>query len=141
MYKLLTISQQTSHLIYGFEESTAVRRLELTNKTEKGTFFVRIKLKDLFGFADQEKLTYGLGYTLLLKRNSSNDVVFRTAAVNAAKVVVKDISWYIPPYVPSFENQQFVLNQILDKDSTELYFIERTVFRKMLTPITIGHLN
>ena len=29
------------------------------NKKEKGTFFVRIKLKDLFGFADQEKITYG----------------------------------------------------------------------------------
>ena len=59
MYKLLTSNQQTSQLMYGFEESENIRRLELTNhKTEKGTFFVRIKLKDLFGFADQEKITY-----------------------------------------------------------------------------------
>ena len=93
MYKLLTGSQQTSQLIYGFEESTAIRRQELTNnKTEKGTFFVRIKLKDLFGFADQEKITYGMCYTLTLKRSNSNDVVFRTAAMDVAKVVVKDIS-------------------------------------------------
>ena len=43
MYKLLTSSQQTSQLMYGFEESTTIRRQELTNnKTEKGTFFVRI---------------------------------------------------------------------------------------------------
>ena len=90
---------------------------------------MRIKLKDLFGFADQEKITYGLGYTLTLKRNSSNDVVFRTNGVDAAKVVVKDISWYIPHYVPSLENQQLVLNQILNKDPTELYYTERTVFR------------
>ena len=77
LYKLLTSSQQTSQLMYGIEESTTIRTQELTNhKTEKGTFFVRIKLKDLFGFADQEKITYGLGYTLTLKRNSSNDVVF-----------------------------------------------------------------
>ena len=56
MYKFLTSSQQTSQLMYGFDESTAIRRQELTNnKTEKGTFFVRIILKDLFGFADQEK--------------------------------------------------------------------------------------
>ena len=56
MYKLLTSNQQTSQLMYGFEESQATRRQELTNnKTEKGTFFVRIKLKDLIGFADQEK--------------------------------------------------------------------------------------
>ena len=86
MYKLLTSSQQTSQLMYGFEESTTIRRQELTNnKTEKGTFFVRIKLKDLFGFADQEKITYGLSYTLTLKRNTNNDVIIKGARVDAAK--------------------------------------------------------
>ena len=40
MYKLLTSQQQTSQLMYGFEESVTIRRQELTNhKTEKGTFF------------------------------------------------------------------------------------------------------
>ena len=131
MYKHLTSQQQTSQLMYGFEESVTVRRQELTNhKTEKGTFFVRIKLKDLFGFADQEKITYGLGYTLTLKRNSSNDVIIRGAGVNNAKVDVKDISWYIPHYVPSLENQQLVIYQLLNKDPTELFYTERTVFRK-----------
>ena len=110
MYKLLTSVQQTSQLMYGFEESTTIRRQELTNnKTEKGTFVVRLKLKDLFGFADQENITYGLDYTLTLKRNSSNDVVFRTNGVDDAKVVVKDISWYIPHYVPSLENNNLSL--------------------------------
>ena len=117
--------------MYGFEESIAIRRQELTNnKTEKGTFFVRIKLRNLFGFADQEKITYGLGYTLTLKRNNIIDAIIRGAAVDAAKVVVKDISWYFPHYVPSLENQQLVLNQILNEDPTELSFTERTVFRK-----------
>ena len=38
-YKLLTSNQQTSQLMYGFEESIAIRRQELTNnKPEKGTF-------------------------------------------------------------------------------------------------------
>ena len=117
--------------MYGFEESVTIRRQELTNhKTEKGTFFVRIKSKDLFGFADQEKIIYGLGYTLTLKRNNNNDPIIRTAGVEAAKVVVEDISWYIPHWVPNLENQQLVLNQILTKDPTELYYTERTVFRK-----------
>ena len=87
-------------------------------------------MRDLFGFADQEKITYGLGYTLTLKRNSSKDVIKRGAGVDAAKVDVKDISWYIPQYVPNLENQQIVFNQILNKDPTELYYTERTVFRK-----------
>ena len=130
MYKLLTSTQQTSQLMYGFEESTTIRRQELTNnKNEKGTFFVRIKLKDLFGFADEEKITSGLGYTLTLKRNTNNDAILRGIAVDAAKVVVKDISWYIPHYVPNLENQQLVMDQILNKDPTELHYIER-VFRK-----------
>ena len=75
-------------------------------------------------------MTYGLGYTLTLKRNNNNDVVFRTAGVDFAKVDVKDISWYIPHNVPNFENQQLVLNHILNKDPTELFYTERTVFRK-----------
>ena len=131
MIKLLTSTQQTSQLMYGFEESSTIRRQELTNnKTEKGTFFVRIKLKDLFGFADQEKITYGLGYSLTLKRNNNNDPIIRDNAITAAKINIKDISWHIQHYRPSMENQQLVMNQILDKDPTELYYIERIVFRK-----------
>ena len=131
MYKLLTSNQQTSQLMYGFEESQATRRQELTtNKTEKGTFFVRIRLSDIFGFADQEKITYGLGYSLTLKRNNNNDPIIRDIGVDAAKINIKDISWYIPHYVPSLENQQLVMDQILDKDPTELYYMERVVFRK-----------
>ena len=131
MYKLLTSNQQTSQLMYGFEESQATRRQELTNnKTEKGTFFVRIKLTDIFGFADQEKITFGLGYSLTLIRNNNNDPIIRDNGVDAAKINIKDISWYIPHYVSSLENQQLVMDQILDKDPTELYYIERVVFRK-----------
>ena len=131
MIKLLTSTQQTSQLMYGFEESSTIRRQELTNnKTEKGTFFVRIKLKDLFGFADQEKITYGLGYSLTLKRNNNNDPIIRDNAITAAKINIKDISWHIPHYTPSMENQQLVMDQILDKDPTELFYMERIVFRK-----------
>ena len=117
--------------MYGFEEDTTIRRQELTNnKNEKGTFFVRIKLKDLFGFADQEKITYGLGYTLTLKRNTNNDAILRSVGVDASKVVIKDIGWYIPHYVPSIENQQLVMDQILNKNPTELSYTERIIFRK-----------
>ena len=131
MIKLLTSTSQTSQLLYGFEESTSIRRQELTNnKNEKGTFFVRIKLKDLFGFADQEKITYGLGYTLTLKRNTNNDAILRSVRVDVAKKVIKDIGWYIPHYVPSVENQQLVMDQILNKDPTELSYTGRIIFRK-----------
>ena len=48
MYKLLTSSQQTSQLMYGFEESTAIRKQELTNnKTEQRSLFCENKTKRL----------------------------------------------------------------------------------------------
>ena len=130
MYKLLTSQQHTTQLLYVFEESVTIRRQELAyHKTERGTIFVKIKLRDLFGSAGQKK-TYGLCYTPTLKRNSSNDAIIRGNGVDAAKVVVKYISWYIPPhYVPNFENQQLVMDQLLNKDPTELYYTERTIFR------------
>ena len=71
-----------------------------------------------------------MGYTLTLKRNNNNDPIIRDNGVDAAKIVIKDIGWYNPHYVPSLENQQLVVDQILDKDPTELFYTERVVFRK-----------
>ena len=51
---------------------------------------MKSKRKDILGFADQEKVTRGLGYTLTLKRYKNNDPVIRTA-VDAAKIGIKDI--------------------------------------------------
>ena len=117
--------------MYGFEESVAIRRHELSNnKTEKGTFFVNIKLIDLFGFAVQEKVKNGLGYTLTSKRNNNNDPVIRDNAPDAAKIVIKDIGWYVPHFTPSIEKQQLMMDQLLNKDPTEFYCTERIVFRK-----------
>ena len=71
-----------------------------------------------------------MGYTLTLKRNNNNDPIIRDSGVDAAKIVIKYIGWYIPHYVPSLENQQLMVDQILDKDPTELFYTERVVFRK-----------
>ena len=78
----------------------------------------------------KKKNTYGLGYTLTLKRNNNNNPIIRNNGVDGAKINIKDISWYIPHYVPSLENQQLVMDQILDKDPTELFYTKRTVYRK-----------
>ena len=71
-----------------------------------------------------------MGYSLTLKRNNNNDPIIRDNGVSAAKINIKDIFWYIPHYPPSMENQQLVMDQILDKDPTEIFYTERTVFRK-----------
>ena len=40
---------------------------------------------------------------------------------------------YNSHYIPSLENQHLVINQILDKPPIELYYFERSVFRKVVT--------
>ena len=136
MHKLLSSCHDTNDLLYGFDSSIPRRREELTNNKEageKGTFYNRIRLIDIFGFADQDKITYGLGYNLTLKRNSDNNVIHRANAVANAKVVIKDIAWYIEKYIPNLDNQQLVADQLLSETPTELYYEERSEFRKKIT--------
>ena len=72
-----------------------------------------------------------MGYTLTLKRNNNNnDPIIRGNGVDAAKSVTKDIGWHIPHYTLSLENQQTMKDQLLNKDPTELFYIERVVFGK-----------
>ena len=81
---------------------------------------VEFKLSDLIGFVDQEKFTYGC--TLTLKRNINISVGFRGAGIDAAKRVIKDIGWYIPHFTSRSENQQNVMDQLLNKDPTKLFY-------------------
>ena len=55
---------------------------------------MKSKFRGLFGFADQKKTTYGLGYSLTLKGNNKNDFV-----ADVATIEIKQISWFIPTYI------------------------------------------
>ena len=70
-----------------------------------------------------------MGYTLTLKQNNNTDTIIMKNWVDAAKIVTKDTGWYIPHFTPSLENQQIMMDQLLNKDPTELYYMERNVFR------------
>ena len=77
MYELLTSCKDSDDLSIGFDRYRGRRKNELTNnKSIKGKYHIRIYLKDIFGFAEnQEKGTYGLGYKLTLTRNTDNAVL------------------------------------------------------------------
>ena len=66
MYKLITSARDTDDLSIGFDQDRGRRQRELTNnKTQKGKFHYKIRLKDVFEFSQvQEKRTFGLGYKL-----------------------------------------------------------------------------
>ena len=78
----------------------------------KGSFSFKIPLKHIFGFCeDYDKVVYGLKHNLTLTRNDDNDAIFRDAGVDAGKIMLSKISWFMPYVIPA------------DKDKMELYKI------------------
>ena len=82
---------------------------------DKGTFSFRIPLKHIFGFCeDYDKVVYGFKHTLTLTRTHDHDAIFRANGVDAGKIVLSKIAWFMPHVMPA------------DKDKMELYkIIER----------------
>ena len=132
MYKLLTSSKDSDDLSIGFNRDRDKRKNELTNKKEiKSKYHIRIYLKDYFGFVEhQEKATYGLGYKLTLTRNTDNAVLNKDNAVALGRIKINSLDWYVPHYTASLKEQGILVNQIQDKISTELRYVERSVFMK-----------
>ena len=91
------------------------RQYIIRNSDPKGSFSFRIPLKHIFGFCeDYDKVVYGLKHTLTLTRNNDDDAIFRDAGVDAGKIMLSKISWFMPHVTPA------------DKDKMELYkIIER----------------
>ena len=70
--------------------------------TDKGMFSFRIPLKHIFGFCeDYGRIVYGLKHTLTLVRKSNDDAIFRSNAVDAGKVSLNKISWFVPHVLPA----------------------------------------
>ena len=132
MYKLLTSSEDSGDLSIGFDRSRDKRKRELTiNKNIKGKYHIRIYLKDIFGFAEnQEKGTYGLGYKLTLTRNTDNAVLNKDNAVGDGRIKFNSLDWYVPHYSPHFEEKNKLMNQIKKNTPTLLHYPEGSVFMK-----------
>ena len=78
----------------------------------KGSFSFRIPLKHIFGFCeDYDKVVYGFKHTLTLTRTHEHDAIFRANGVDAGKIVLNKIAWFMPHVMPA------------DKDKMELYKI------------------
>ena len=132
MYKLLTLSRGSDGLSIGFERDRGRLQRECTNNEKvKGRKHFPIMLKDIFGFAEhQEKATFGLGYRLILTRNSDNVVLNEGNAINNGKIKINSIDSCIPHCRPSIEQQRVLRKQIVDKTPTELRYPKRSVFMK-----------
>ena len=81
----------------------------------KGTFSFRIPLKHIFGFCeDYNKILYGLKHTLTLTRDNDNNAIFRAAGVDAGKIRLDKLSWYMPKVIPA-DNEKMEILKIIEK--------------------------
>ena len=54
----------------------------------------------------------------------------KSKAINTAKIKINSIDWYVPPCTPSLAQEKNLLDQIVKKMPTELWYIERFAFMK-----------
>ena len=85
------------------------------NVDPKGSFSFKIPLKHIFGFCeDHDKVVYGFKHTIILTKNNDHEAIFRADAVDAVKITLSKVFWFMPDVIPA------------DKDKMELYkIIER----------------
>ena len=89
----------------------------------KGTFSFRIPLKHIFGFCeDYNKILYGLKHTLTLTRDNDNNAIFRTAGVDAGKIRLDELSWYMPKVIPADKEKMEILKIIEKKEKLPIAY-------------------
>ena len=96
MYKLLSDNEEDMMINYKKETTDAIdntkRNRLLNDIPEKGTIFVRVYLKDVFGFiAHLDKINYGLGYTLTMKRANSGNSIYIEQSLMKQKLKSKTL--------------------------------------------------
>ena len=114
MYKLLTSTDDEYDS--GFVRNQGNRDSQFKGDhivAQRGHMYMMIKMSDLFGFSnDLEKIIYGLGFELILKRNNNDGALFRVnanpgAITNDGDIDIRDI-WCVPSIDPRNGNRIFV---------------------------------
>jgi len=83
----------------------AARQTYVIQKPDpKGTFSVKVDLRHLFGFADDyEKVLYGIKHQLTLVRDTNDNAIYRANGIDAGKITLDKVSWWVPHITPSLE--------------------------------------
>ena len=115
MYKLLTSTDDEYESDFVKNQGNRDRQLKDDhNAAQRGHMYMMIKMSDLFGFVnDLEKIIYGLGFKLILKRNNNDRALYRVnanpgAVANDGNIEIRDISWCVPSIDPSNDNKIIV---------------------------------
>ena len=137
MYKLLTST--CDEYESGFVRNQGNRDSQLKGDyiaAQRGHMYMMIKMSDLFGFVNElEKIIYGLGFKLLLKRNNNDRALYRVnanpgAVANDSNIEIRDISWCVPSIDPSNDNRILVQKGLSKKNNVDFSYYERKTFYK-----------
>ena len=137
MYRLLTSTDDDYES--GFVRNIDNRNSQLKGDhiaAERGHMYMMIKMRDLFGFLnDLEKIIYGLGFKLILKRNNNDTALYRInanpgAVAIDANIEIRDISWCVPSFDPSNDNRIIVQKGLGKKNNLDFSYYERKTFYK-----------
>ena len=138
MYKLLTSTGDEYES--GFVRNQGNGHSQLKGDhiaAQRGHMYMMIKMSDLFGFVnDLEKIIYGLGFKLILRRNNNYRALYRVnanpgAVANDGNIEIRDISWCVPSINPSNDNRIIVQKVLNKKNKVDFSYYERKIFIRM----------
>lgn len=123
------------------ESSGFKHRKNLIFKTDANGFFSAcIPLTHIFGFCENfTKVIYGVEHELILRRNHNNDALFKSDASVAnvdstanGKIEIMKLSWYMPHIKLSDEFKLSLYNQIENRATIPIAFLNRQCERYTL---------
>ena len=135
MYKLLSSTDDEHES--GFVRNQGNRDSQLKGDhiaSQRGHMYVMIKMSDLFGFVnDLEKIIYGLGFKLILKRINNDRALFRVnadlgAVANDGNKEIRDISWCVPSIDPSNDKRVIVQKVLSKNNNVDFSYYEKRRF-------------
>ena len=63
---------------------------------------------------DYDKVLYGTKQTLTLTRNNDEDAIFKANGVDAGKITLNKVSWFMPHVMPA-DKKKMELYKIIEK--------------------------
>lgn len=101
-----------------------------------GYFSFRIPLDFLFSFcADFTEVIYYKKHELKLQREVSDlAAIFRGETVDAGKITISSMKWYVPQVYPSLNAQLHLNNRILSMPYTDIAYREKSIQTFTVTP-------
>ena len=137
MYKLLTSTDDEYESCFIRNINNRDSQLKSDHvAAERGHMYMMIKMRGLLGFVnDLDKIIYGLGFKLILKRNNNDRALYRVnanpgAVANDGDIEIGDISWCVPSIDPSNDNRNIVQKGLSKKKNVDFCYYERKTFYK-----------